>query len=115
MTFSGGDAVALLFRAKERPRSERGGRGIGDFVGSLLKGFGCKVVCRKPGAVAPTAVKREDVGKEDSDITTSTTTTSTAAPPSKREEDNKTHKRPSSLSGGSYRPFPTLENKWSCK
>ena len=102
VSFAGNDAVALLFST--RKRNEDSSRQLG-VVGELLKGFGCKVVCRKPGSTKPSPIDRVDQ-EEEIPTTTTTTTTTPQAPPAKREEDVKDNKRPS-RPGGAFKPYPT--------
>ncbi len=51
VSFTGGDAIALLFRSNHRNKIQR------DVELFNFAGFSCKIVCRKPGAVIPNGLK----------------------------------------------------------
>ncbi len=86
---------------------------MGAIAAQVLKGFGCKVVCRKPGAVKPTNVDRIDQGEDENDDEKDdkASTTTTEAPTKETTTTKAPKTRPS---GGVFKPFPTSEDA-SCK
>ena len=73
VTFSGNDAVALVFRSGKQQHQQQHQRGI---IEDLLKGFNCKVVCKEP---------TEDVTTTTTTTSTTTTTTTNKCPCKKTE------------------------------
>lgn len=88
-TFSGQDAVALVFRSTPRPE-ESNGRQNG-LLSSIFQGFNCKIVCK---------------GK--SDHPTTTTPPSTSTMPSTTTTTSTTTSTTSSSS-------PTFDSDWNCR
>jgi len=98
--------VAIIFHTRQRSASANNeGRRIGGGLDDLLKGFSCKVVCRKAGLVEASPLNH---------AIASSTTTSTTPPPTVEpkivKKANKIY--PGAVFPGAiFRPFPAMKKK----